>query len=687
MKNAEKSIDHITVWVMVGSFFLLPLFFLPFTADFYDFNKWVLLLGSALVILLLWALRTVLTGSIVLTLSSNIVGFALLTVSSLATLLIVSTNKIDGLTNSLGLATFSALTLLSLFGSHVYTPATRKYLRWGLFASVNIIGLLALYQFVGLGETIAPTSFLSSTRWTPTGSNLTAIVIFCMTLPLLIGELLESIQDKNETKITIFSLSTLLVTGSLGITIYQILPSFLSSYLPINSGWAIVLESMKNIRNAFLGVGPENFLNAFASGRPVQLNLSPVWNIRFLSNSTLVLHILTTLGLAGFFALLVVAKSLLSLTSTLLKTDKKSLPLLRYASYLKALSLLFVLLSLFLGPPGITVFIVIFVIVLSVEKDAHIYRFHLPSELSWISYTVMTSALILVVGGFYLLGRLYIGEMTFFESLKSYQVNDGKTTYEKQIKALQILPSSTRMHIAFSQTNFALASSIARSAIETQKGKPAGTISDQDRNTITALIQQAIRESRIALNLAPQSILVWENIASLYESLIGISEGSETFAIAGYSQAIALDPTNINLRMRLGGLYIWTNAYDLALQQFTIMVNLKPDFANAYYNLANIYKLKGDTAMAIAALEKTKSLIPAGSDEVKKVDNETALLKKTTGEKQAPAPAQAPPQAPEQSGLSKPGSPPLKIKPPIALPNEDGTPPQPPQATESATGE
>ncbi|MBI4064995.1 hypothetical protein HY409_01310 [Candidatus Gottesmanbacteria bacterium] len=664
MNHTEKIIDRITLWVIVTAFSLLPLFFLPFTQDFYDFNKWVLLLSGALVVFLLWGIRLAVSRTIILTFPRAVSGFALLTISALLTLMVVSTNKIDAATSILGIATFGALTIISIVGSFVIDEHAKLYLRWGLFVSVIIIGLLTLYQFVGLGQTIAPTSFLSSTRWTPTGSSLTAIVAFLITLPLLIAELLDSIEDKNETKITIFSLSTLLIIGSLSITVYQIIPSLSSSFLPLNYGWSIALESMKNTRNAFLGVGPENFLNAFSAGRPFQLNVSPVWNIRFLANSTLALHILTTLGIAGFFAILVLAKNLLKLAKTMLLQNRNSPAYHRYATYAKILSLLFAFLSLFIASPSITVLIIVFVLFLIVQEDTHTYTFDVPKELSWVSYAIGIIVFLSVAGLGYLLGRLYMGEMTYFASIKSYQENNGMATYNNQINALKLLPANTRMHISFSQTNFALALAIARQAVG-QKGKPGGTINDQDRTTISTLISQAIRESRIALALAPQNILVWENIASLYENLIGISEGSEKFAIAAYQQAIALDPTNINLRMHLGGIYTGNNALDEAQQQFTIAANLKPDFTNAYYNLANVYKIKGDTTSAIASLEKTKSLVPPESDDARKVEEEIQHLSKLTIPTAALREQESTP-----SSLTKPKEPDLLISPKIALPTE-----------------
>src|SRR3989304_9002673 len=55
---AEKFIN----WEIVGMAFLLPLFFLPITVEFYEFNKLILLAVLVTLGALAWALKVVLTG-------------------------------------------------------------------------------------------------------------------------------------------------------------------------------------------------------------------------------------------------------------------------------------------------------------------------------------------------------------------------------------------------------------------------------------------------------------------------------------------------------------------------------------------------------------------------------------------------------------------------------------------------
>jgi tetratricopeptide (TPR) repeat protein len=75
------------------------------------------------------------------------------------------------------------------------------------------------------------------------------------------------------------------------------------------------------------------------------------------------------------------------------------------------------------------------------------------------------------------------------------------------------------------------------------------------------------------------------------------------------NQAIALDPVNPRLRLDLGGIYYALGNYQAAAQVFSQAVNLKPDYANAHYNLAQSLKQLKVDDQALAQLQLTASLV------------------------------------------------------------------------------
>jgi hypothetical protein len=72
-----------------------------------------------------------------------------------------------------------------------------------------------------------------------------------------------------------------------------------------------MLEILKNPKQAIFGVGADNFLYAFAIGRPASLNMTPIWSTRFTTNTNLFFHIITIYGLLGGGAFVYFAKTFL----------------------------------------------------------------------------------------------------------------------------------------------------------------------------------------------------------------------------------------------------------------------------------------------------------------------------------------------------------------------------------------
>lgn len=659
-------IEKIRTWVLVVVLAAIPVFFLPFTQDFYEFNKLVLLVVATSILLLLWGVGTVLTKKITITRVPILDGFVLLFFGSLVTLLFVSTNKMEAAVSPLGIATFLSLAIMILTSADLFTTRAKTLARWALFISTSGVGLVSIYQYAGLGKLIAPGSFFANPNWTPTGTSFGAIVLLILVLPLVIAEALDCFNNKKETHAIILSVITLLVASSLVLSIYQILPVIPFNYLPITHGWTIAFEVMREVKQAFLGVGPENFLSAFTRSRPAILNMTPIANIRFTVSSTFFTHIVTTFGIIGVLGLLLVLRSFLLAWIWELKNSGGNHILPTLTHYAKAMALFLSAIAVILAPPSITLLCILLTIYSTGENQkAHTFTWHPKADFSFIPTIILI--LVVAIFGVLMYGtvRIYASEFVFFRSLQAYQKREGTPAYNLQMQALNLSPWSSRMHIAFSQTNIGLAAGLIRQSTQISEPETTGALREEDRQMISTLVQQAIREAKIAISLDPDNILAWENIASLYENLSGIAAGTEPFAMASVQKAVSLDPTNPQLRLRLGGLYLQANDPTKALEQFMTSAKLKPDFANAYYNIANIYKLAHDPFNAQVALEQTRNLVPDGSDDARKVDEEIQALTK-----RAISPSPIPEKESSPSSLTKPNEPRLLISPKIPLPNE-----------------
>lgn len=564
---------------MIPSFLaLIPLFFLPFTQDYFDTNKWMALCLITLSATLVWAWSCMRTTHVHITLSRSTIGLAALTIASLLSLLIASTNKIEALLHPLGPITFGSLTLLSLF-----TVPSKRFL-WLLFGAASILSLIAIYRFFGLGG--------SDTLWSPTGSALATTTIIALVIPLLATGIREAYTHKHEGLLALLILMVVVNTAGLGIILWQLIPKLPEVLLSPKEGWSIMLEILKNPKQAFVGVGVENFLTAFTAGRPMRLNLTELWASRFTTNTNVFFHLTTIYGLTGLVALLVFFRSLL------IKTKRSGL----------SISLLVALGAFLLTPPNLSVLIVCVGLLMSTPSEKKTFKVS-----PWLSTVLFFTVVILTIISSYSLVRFYVAEVFFARSITASAQNDGSASYNLQVQAIHFNPVISRFHIFNSQTSLVLSLSLSKFIVEQSQAPQE----DQEKNRLLVgqLIQQAIHEGKIAVNLNPMNILAWENLARVYGQLIGIAQGADTWAQSTYAQAIRLDPYNPVLAVELGGVYIRKKEYTTAITQFTRATNLKPDYANAWYNLANAYRLNGDGENMRIALEKTLTLVKLGSSD------------------------------------------------------------------------
>ncbi|MBI5620914.1 tetratricopeptide repeat protein [Candidatus Gottesmanbacteria bacterium] len=620
MHPAQKQtfFDHIGRITLVALTGLTPVFFLPLTQDFYDTNKWLLLMVAAILILAVSAGKNIVNRTLTYSWNSTTQAVSFILLSSVVSLIIASPNRVEAILNPFGAGSWLALFLMLTLGPSFLTEKSREAITWVLYAVVSLLGLIAIYQFFGLSRVIGLAglpglAFLADPLWSPMGTSVGLLTVLAVSLPLLIAEILHRKKQGADMHMIAAAIMTTAVSGGLILTLFQALPPLLSGMLPYWAAWQILLESYKNVKQLLVGVGAENFLAAFTLGRPMALNMGAAWSSRYSISSSLLFHSATIYGVAGLVTL---GYFLLSCLQGKLTWNVRT-------------SRIIAVLALILLPPSLPAFVFI-IIVLLIQEPHRVVHVPVP-ERPWIHWLLAGVTIVLTLTSSYGLYRVYAAELSFGTSLKAIEKREGTAAYNAQIAALTQSPYIARFHTAYSQTNLALANALSQSATSSASADQV----KKDRETATQLVQQAIREAKLGVSLAPNNIQVWENIASVYQTLTGIAQGADQWTIAAYQQAMQLDPTNPTIRLRLGGAYVGQQKFDQATQSYTAAIQLKPDYANAYYNLAFVYRqTKKYLPAALATREALKYVTP-GSDDVKRGNQELSDLREllTTEEK------------------------------------------------------
>jgi tetratricopeptide (TPR) repeat protein len=641
--------------ITLATIFLFPLFFLPTTSNFFETNKIMLLILATGLLMLVWAVNSIITRSIKLSLtpfSVPLLAYGLM--HFISSFVANPQSPVDALMNRGGL--FLALGLFVTLSSTLID--NRRFIRhaiYTLIGSGTVLAIISVFQSFGFGlsnlvNKLAGTTIPNSLAFTPAGSPV-ALMTFLAPV-ILLALFLAFTKTETAEKISLFVLSAIMSSAFVVMMIYSFPGKDTSPvFLPFQTGYAIAIESLKAPKTALLGIGTNSFTVAYNMLRPATMNQSSFWNVRFSVSTNEILQILTTVGVIGLGLFFLIISRMVKVA----KADVRSTQVRALKVTAFGLLLLF-----FLIPGTFLLFFAFYLILLlwgmQLKFASHDSVKNIELSLSESDtkpqtiklVAIYAPALIVIVAAaasLYMGGRAYAAEMTFKRALDAAVKNDGVKTYDLQRQAILENPYSPQFRRAYATTNLALANALAGNK----------DITDEDKNNITQLIQQSIREGKIAVSLEPANAVNWENLTLIYRSLINAAEGADQWTVAALSQAIQTDPVNPSLRVDLGGVYYSLGGYDQAIRLFQQAAELKPDYANAYYNLSHSYQQKKDPIAAYDYMKQTLTLIPADSADYTKAKAELEELSKALPKQdQAQAQAETEQTAPAKTNLQVP---------------------------------
>lgn len=390
--------------------------------------------------------------------------------------------------------------------------------------------------------------------------------------------------------------------------------------LPLPVSWKVAASAFRDA--PFFGTGPSSFAFNFTSYKPLEFNTLPFWNFSFDTAYNEIFQMVATIGAFGVAALIIVM-------FIVLRSSKRNLTIRREAEDTN---------GDFIILPGLAISAIVAVVLLllhattlvSVVSTVFIFAAFMMAqkpirekvtELSLgIKATTSDNSKfdlfpVLVFAAFLILAIPFLSRVTKAAAADYYHrqallqsATNGTKTYEYLQKAEQLNPNIALYRIDMAQTNFALANAIALQKGPTE-ANPQGTLTDQDKQTIQTLLSQAINEGRVAVALSPRSAANWELLGSIYRNITGVAQNAPEFSLASYGQAIQRDPLNPALRVNVGGIYYAARNYPLAVRFFSDAANLKPDYANAYYNLAIAMRDNNDLPNAVLVAQQLVNIL------------------------------------------------------------------------------
>lgn len=633
---------------------IFPVFFLTNLASYFDFPKVVLIATTVGICLALWAAKAAFDGKLTLNVSSSDLPLFLLVLAFIVSAILKTPNKMEAFALP-GVVTVVTGGFLIYFISKTVFKDDKTLFANALFASGLLVSLISIFAFANIFASIPQLpALLKDPNFSPIGGKLPEALYLLMIIPVGIS---LAMSESDKARKIFYFLATGILAISLLISASLMLPGKPGTPVVVDfqTGWSVAIDTLKI--SPIFGIGPSNYLTAFTRFLPLTYNSSPFWANRFFSAGSYLLTLVTETGILGFVAF---AATVFMLLKKPLSNIKHTFSNKAHVGYF--VSLLLIIASFILLPASLVLITTFFLLCVlnshdnevtmnlsaTSTKNGNMFVTKFPSVL------FATAIMVLVALLFMIEANVVMGERHYKKAVDAILGNNAKVAYDELRAAINKNSKVDRYHATLDQLDLALARGLSQKK----------DLTEQDRNTVAQLVQQAIAEAKATVSLNPLRSANWELLARTYQSIIPFAKGADEFTVVSFSQAIALDPINPNLRIALGGVYYALGKYDDAINAFVMAVTAKPDLANAHYNLALAYREKKDYDKAIAEMNKVLSLVQKDSPDYNVAKNALDELEKNKPVTGAGTDNLTPP---EPVGTSN-------IKPPITLP-EDSTPP------------
>ena len=525
------------------------------------------------------ALRAFIAGTIVL-MALEVVHFALPSASLGGVFASLSANPF-GTWNQLamfaGLMLFSSVALL-------YSAIARGPWRYALYAcALFSTALLVVANFFDVWASVS-----------------VALVVFLLIRAYKVGDAFSE---------SFWRAHMVPIAAAIIALFFLVFGTFVSNVLPeqirpanvdVRPSWVGTLsvgkQSLASPLALLFGSGPNTFTREWGLHKPVQVNQTPFWNTDFNAGVASIPTSFITSGLAGVIAwILLILVALFSIARLWLSQSHSVSDALSVAAiYLLALHALSV--------PGIVLGIITS-IVLGLLIASVTPQFF-PLRECVLGRSVRGSVQMIGVLLFGALAVLAAGG-TVLVLATDIQVNRGILMYNATRDAARASAMITRA-ISIYPTDRAHRAAVELGLLQLRDlGNANNPDQEAARARLQSTLEQTIQHGLSAVSIDGGAYQNWLGLAALYAELAGANvEGAYDNARAAYERALAENPTSPLPLLNLARLELLQNKPDQALIQLDKAVQLKPDFAAAYYLASQAYAAQNDLQNAMRAAAK-----------------------------------------------------------------------------------
>jgi tetratricopeptide (TPR) repeat protein len=671
-KQAVDKWDKVIYWLLLAAVFLLPIFFLAPNSHPLEFNKVFLFDVIILIATVIFLLKAFIQREVILVrtyfdwLIVAFVGFYLIS-------FIFSKSHYISLVGVSGYYSASILSIICLvLFFYLLLQVIKKLddIFWFVFTLLGsglLIIIFNLFQINGVyllpWEIAKNASFNLATSSSTTLAVFTAICLFIgFGLFLLFKEKWQKIVsgvfvvlalvllfflDKSTAlyllAICLFIFLILATLKSKQLSIWWVvLPTIIltvvvlfifidvSSLIDVDVSESVILDHQTSatiawrsfLKTPLWGSGPQTFTYDFSQYRPADFNNSAFWNLRFIKGSNEWFGWLSTIGIGGVLAMLGLGiwflfRSAKTILYSAKADDKWSWQIILLISWLM------VALASFLLPFNFILYFVGWLLLALVYKSFSLDKPDLKKiSLKNSAQKILTFSITFLIVSIATVLVIFFGTKAWiadyhYVKAQTDIVNKEEisTVLNRFQKAVDLNPYETKYYLSLAQ-GYTTQSLLTAS-------QPEATTDE-----VQQLTQKVIDNLKMAKENEPANPAIYEQEASLYDSLRQVIGNVDELSVKAYSKLVELEPASplahLNLgrsRLLLAQAILSTvetegsqeEAYSLldqAIGNFQKAKELKQNLITADYNMGLAYQTKDELDKALGAYQQVINAVP-----------------------------------------------------------------------------
>ena len=298
--------------------------------------------------------------------------------------------------------------------------------------------------------------------------------------------------------------------------------------------------------NPILGSGPATYGYDFSLFKSESFNLNRLYEIKFYQGGGMIFEYISTIGILGVIALMILVLSFVSMGLYLLTKNKEKNKIYSLGFFTAAL--IFLINAIFIRIEGSILIFGSLICILALmfmlyESDSDYNSLKVSLKASpKFALTLAFIFMIICVGvtfSFIFIGRLYVADIYAGLAAREDKVSE-EGSINKLLKAVTIYGEEGRYFSRIGQEYMLLANQ--------------EILKDKNSANVQYYINEAIRFSVEGRNLLKNDVFAVESLAKIYENTGIFVPDSLKLAEESYLRALELDPKNPKFYLKLGQL-------------------------------------------------------------------------------------------------------------------------------------